>query len=180
MKRILVAIDMQNDFISGSLGSPEARAIVEPAVQKIRETADDPEAEIFATKDSHGPDYLRTAEGRKLPVPHCVRGTGGWEFNPEIAAALPVRTVVVEKPTFGSSALASFLRGKASERGGADLKIEIIGLCTDVCVVSNALILKAVLPEAEIAVVADCCAGTSPERHAAALATMESCQIDVS
>lgn len=179
MKRILVVIDMQNDFINGSLGSSDAEAVVAPTVRKIREYASDPEASVFATMDSHGEDYLQTAEGKGLPVPHCVKGTYGWELHPDVKDALPKEAVVVGKPTFGSYALVSALIGKASEKGGADLDVEIVGLCTDVCVISNALMIKAALPEARIRVCPDCCAGTSKEAHEAALTAMRSCQIGV-
>ena len=179
MKKVLVVVDMQNDFVDGALGSEYAAGIVPEAVKKIREYAEDPGTLIYATMDTHGNDYLQTAEGRKLAVPHCVKGTEGRELNQEIAKALPERTVIVEKPAFGSTALAAFLQGEALEKGGADLDIAMLGLCTDICVVSNALILKAALPEARISVFQYCCAGTTPEKHLAALEVMRSCQINI-
>ena len=170
MKKLLVVIDMQNDFIDGSLGTPEALAIVEAVKEKIR--AYPPEA-VFATMDTHGPDYLSTQEGRNLPVEHCIRGTDGWRIRPELAELLE-GAAVFEKPTFGSTRLAETIRGLEGVE-----EIELIGLCTDICVVSNALLLKAFMPEVKIRVDAACCAGVTPEKHSAALETMRSCQIEV-
>ena len=161
---------MQNDFIDGSLGTPEAVAIVDAAKDKIRSY---PAGDIFATMDTHGPDYLSSQEGRNLPVEHCIKGTDGWRIRPDIAA-LPGEAAIFEKPTFGSVRMAEAV--KEIE----DLEeIEPIGLCTDICVVSNALLLKAALPEVKISVDANCCAGVTPEKHLAALETMRSCQIEV-
>ena len=173
MKQFLVVVDMQNDFITDALGTVEAREILGKAVEKIRAFPGD----IFVTLDTHGPDYLNTAEGRKLPVTHCVRGTKGWELHPAVADALAGKPVTtVEKPTFGSTALPGMLESAAD---GEDFSVTMIGLCTDICVVSNALLLKAFFPEKRIAVDPACCAGVTPELHRAALATMRSCQIDV-
>ena len=161
---------MQNDFIDGSLGTPEAVAIVDAAKDKIRSY---PAGDIFATMDTHGPDYLSSQEGRNLPVEHCIKGTDGWRIRPDIAA-LPGEAAIYEKPTFGSVRMAEAV--KEIE----DLEeIELIGLCTDICVVSKALLLKAALPEVKISVDANCCAGVTPEKHLAALETMRSCQIEV-
>ena len=173
--RFLIVVDMQKDFIDGSLGTAEAVAIVPAAARRIRE-ARAAGWTVIATLDTHGEDYMDTAEGRKLPVRHCIRGSEGWRLNPEIAAALD-GCLLLEKPTFASVRLPEVVRGQARE--GARLTVELIGLCTDICVVSNALLLKAHFPEADIAVRADCCAGVTPARHAAALETMASCQIDV-
>jgi len=173
MRHFLIVVDMQNDFITGSLGTAEAQAIVGAAAEKIR-TFD---GAIFVTFDTHGPDYLNTAEGKKLPVEHCIRGTGGWDLDPAVAAALEGRDFTpVEKPTFGSVRLPALLAEAAGEE---DFSIELIGLCIDICVVSNTLLLKAHFPEKEIAVDASCCAGVTPEAHRAALDTMRSCQIDI-
>ena len=132
---------------------------------------------MFATLDTHFDDYMDTAEGKKLPVPHCIKGTDGWDFDDAVAAALaPKGFIAVEKHTFGSTYLPELIREAAR---GEDFSIELIGLCTDICVVSNALILKAHFPEAPIAVDSACCAGVTPEKHEAALETMRSCQIDV-
>ncbi len=173
MKRFLVVVDMQKDFVDGALGSAEAVAIVHAAAEKIRGF----DGEIFATLDTHFDNYMETAEGRKLPVPHCIKGSDGWQFNADIAAALEGRNYTpVEKLTFGSTALPGLISKSA---GNDTVSIELIGLCTDICVVSNALILKACFPEAQISVDASCCAGVTPEKHNAALETMRSCQIDI-
>ena len=173
MKKFLVIVDMQKDFVDGALGSKEACAIVPAAVRKIR-TFD---GGIFATLDTHFENYMETAEGRKLPVPHCIKDTEGWELDKDIAAALKGKDYVpVEKNTFGSVDLPELI-GRAAD--GEEFSIELIGLCTDICVVSNALLLKANFPEAAIAVDEKCCAGVTPEKHEAALETMRSCQIDI-
>lgn len=163
---------MQNDFISGALGTPEAAAIVDQAAEVIEAYA--PE-EVIATRDTHGEDYLTTQEGRNLPVVHCVKGTEGWQLHPKIEAALR-GAAVVDKPSFGSVELARRLAGLAGEK---ELEITLLGLCTDICVVSNALLLKAFLPEAKLRVLASCCAGATPESHKAALDTMRMCQIEI-
>ena len=170
MKKILIVIDMQNDFIDGALGTKEAEAIVENVKAKIKTY---PKGAVYATMDTHGPDYLTTQEGRNLPVEHCIRGTAGWWIRPDIAELLEGARIY-EKPTFGSTRLAEDLKAiKGLE------EIEIIGLCTDICVVSNALLIKATLPEVKISVDASCCAGVTPAKHDAALKTMRSCQITV-
>ena len=172
MRRILAVIDMQNDFIDGSLGTPEAQAIVPAVAAKIRSYS---RADVFATKDTHPENYLETQEGRHLPVLHCVRETEGWNIRPEIAELLDPAQVF-EKPTFGSLALADELSRIAEEE---EIEIELCGLCTDICVVSNALLLKACMPEVRICVDPACCAGVTPEKHLAALETMRSCQIEI-
>ena len=173
MKNFLIIVDMQKDFVDGALGSAEAQKIVPAAVKKIREF----DGEILATFDTHFDNYSDTAEGRKLPVPHCVRGTDGWALNAEIADALNSKGfTAVEKYTFGSKDLPALIKEKA---GDDAFSVMLIGLCTDICVVSNALLLKASFPEAEISVDAACCAGVTPSLHDAALATMKSCQIDI-
>ena len=172
MRKILVVIDMQNDFIDGSLGTAEAQAIVGQVKEKIRSY----EAEnIFATRDTHGAEYLQTSEGRHLPVEHCIRGTKGWEIRENIAGEMP-KAVIVDKPTFGSVKLAGLLK-EVSEK--EEIQVELVGLCTDICVVSNALLLKAYMPEVRILVDSSCCAGVTPGSHEAALATMRMCQIEV-
>ncbi|MBQ9847801.1 MAG: cysteine hydrolase [Clostridia bacterium] len=172
MERILIVVDIQNDFVDCSLGTKEAQEIIEPACEKIKSF----DGHIFVTLDTHGENYLETAEGRKLPVEHCIKGTKGFELNERIASVLNGKDVtVVEKPSFGSLELPRLIR----ERFGDDIAVEMIGLCTDICVISNALILKANFPEAEISVIEGCCAGVTPEKHKAALETMKSCQINV-
>ena len=174
MKKILLVIDMQNDFIDGALGTPEAVAIVENVKAKIRSY---PKEDVFATRDTHTALYMDTQEGRNLPVPHCIRDTNGWEIRPDIAELI-FPDHVVDKPTFGSTQLAKLMEilERREEEG---IEIEIIGLCTDICVVSNALLIKATLPETPISCDASCCAGVTPEKHKAALETMQSCQINI-
>lgn len=171
MRKILVVIDMQNDFIDGALGTPEARAIVEAVKAKIGTYPADC---IYATRDTHGEDYMETSEGRHLPISHCMQGSQGWQLRKEIADAMP-QAVILDKPTFGSLKLAELL---ARENEKEKLEIELVGLCTDICVVSNALLLKAWMPEVPIRVDASCCAGVTPESHEAALVTMRMCQIE--
>ncbi len=170
MRKILVVVDMQNDFIDGALGTPEAVAIVENVKDKIRSYDN---KDIFVTMDTHETDYLNTQEGRNLPVEHCIRGTEGWQIRDDIAELLD-GAAVYEKPTFGSVTLADDIAEIASRR---DIEIEVIGLCTDICVVSNALLLKAKMPEVKISVDPACCAGVTTESHEAALKTMQMCQI---
>lgn len=172
MRKILLVIDMQNDFINGALGTSEAEAIVGRVAEEIRKY---PTENVIATRDTHTENYLNTQEGWKLPVVHCVRGTPGWELHPEIAAALK-GAAVIDKPTFGSKELAEKLF-LLSEQD--DLEVTLAGLCTDICVVSNALLIKAFLPETPVRVIADCCAGVTPESHQSALNTMRMCQIEI-
>lgn len=172
MRRILVVVDMQNDFIDGALGTKEAVQIVDPVIQKIKEYD---VKDIYATRDTHGTDYLSTQEGKNLPVEHCIKGTKGWKIREEIADLLE-GAVIVDKPTFGSFELAELL---SKENEKEELEIELVGLCTDICVVSNALLLKAKMPEIKISVDESCCAGVTVESHKAALETMKMCQISV-
>lgn len=173
MKNILVVIDMQNDFIDGALVSEKASAIVDSVAEKITRH----NGMIFATLDTHFEDYLSTAEGKRLPVVHCVKGTHGWQLNGKIAAALQGKDcITVEKHTFGSLELAEEIKAAC---GDENPRIELVGLCTDICVISNALILKASFPESNIVVDSKCCAGISEKLHNDALLTMESCQIDI-
>ena len=173
MKRLLVVVDIQQDFVDGALGTAEAVAIIENAAKKIREF----DGEIFVTYDTHFENYMNTAEGAKLPVPHCIKGTAGWELNTTIAEALADKKyTAVEKITFGSTELPKLVKDAV---GDEDFDVTLIGLCTDICVVSNALILKANFPEKEVYVDAACCAGVTVDTHNAALATMKMCQINV-
>lgn len=174
-RKMLIVVDMQNDFIDGALGTKEAEAIVPAAAERIRQAVAAGE-EIYATLDTHGADYAVTQEGIRLPVPHCIRGTQGWELRKEIREALGGCTLV-EKPTFGSIRLPEIIREKGEP--DADTAIELLGLCTDICVVVNALLLKTAFPEAKLRVNSACCAGVTPEKHRAALETMASCQIDI-
>lgn len=183
MKDILIVVDMQNDFVNGALGSSAAAAIV-PRVAARIELAAAAGAQVIFTLDTHDGDYMSTHEGKLLPVPHCIKGQQGWLPVAEIAqAALKCGSAeTIEKPCFGSMELARRLADRAAEAGcreGKGMKIELCGLCTDICVVSNALILRAALPEADICVAAALCAGVTPARHEAALEVMRSCQIAV-
>ncbi len=165
MKKTLIVIDMQNDFIDMALGTAEAVAIVPNVKRKIAEYAKN-NNEIIFTRDTHSEQYLETPEGKMLPVPHCIKGTKGWE----IADGLYVEgSKIIDKPNFG---------WPNWDKEHLEC-VEIVGLCTDICVVSNALILKACFPDALISVDATCCAGVTPESHRAALATMKMCQIDI-
>ena len=168
---ILVVIDMQNDFIDGALGTPEAEAIVPNVVDKIKNF----NGLVLATRDTHSGDYLQTQEGRMLPVEHCIRGTYGWEIRDEIAELL--ESGPIDKPTFGSETLGKVL--KEFHKSQTINSITLVGLCTDICVISNALLIKASLPEVPICVDATCCAGVTPESHENALKAMEACQIRI-
>lgn len=172
MRKLLIVIDMQNDFIDAALGTKEAQAIVEAVKEKILSY---PADNIIATMDTHFENYMETQEGKYLPVPHCIKGSDGWKIRPEIAELL-AGAKIYEKPTFGSTALAADLKALSDKE---EIELELIGLCTDICVVSNALLLKAFMPEVTISVDAACCAGVTPEKHLAALETMRSCQIQV-
>ncbi len=172
MRKILLVIDMQNDFIDGALGTAEAEAIVERVTEEIKKY---PASDIIATRDTHGENYLDTQEGRNLPIPHCVKGTQGWELQPEIADALGT-AAIIDKPTFGSTELVHRL---AQMSQGDELELTLVGLCTDICVVSNALLIKAALPETPVRVIESCCAGVTPESHRAALGTMKMCQVKI-
>lgn len=171
MEKILIIVDMQKDFVDGSLGTKEAQAIV-PAVKEKIENFD---GDIIFTKDTHGKDYMNTQEGQNLPVPHCIKGTPGHEIINELQPYVKKALAVFEKETFGSRKLANFLKELHKEKGIES--IELIGLCTDICIVSNALLIKAFLPEVPILADSNCCAGVTPEKHESALETMRSCQI---
>ena len=179
MAEILVVVDMQNDFVSGVLGTQEAFDIVPNVVGRVVDALNRGETVLF-TRDTHEPDYLSTQEGKHLPVPHCIRGTEGWEIIPQLQeyAAHPI-----DKPTFGSQSLGTLLKARDEDlrrQGQPGIeKVTFIGVCTDICVVSNALLLKAALPEADFIVNGALCAGVTPQKHEAALETMRSCQIEV-
>ncbi len=173
MKHFLIVVDIQNDFVNGALGTKEAEKIIVPACEKIKSF----DGEIFVTYDTHFADYLTTAEGVKLPVTHCIKGTVGWQLNGDIQNALDGKNyTAVEKLTFGSVELPELIKEAAGEE---DFDITIIGLCTDICVVSNALILKASFYDKNIIVDKNCCAGVTLDSHNAALTTMQMCQIEV-
>lgn len=173
--KTLIVIDVQNDFITGALGSKEAVNIL-PNIKKKIEAYIDAGDEVIFTRDTHGEAYLDTNEGKHLPIPHCIKGTDGWQIVKEIDRP---ECEHIDKPTFGYIGW-TFLRDGARVMGTRSLsEVEIVGVCTDICVISNALILKACFPEINITVDASCCAGVTPESHHAALATMKSCQINV-
>lgn len=172
MRKLLIVIDVQNDFVDGALGTKEAMDIIPNVVKKIKEY---PIEDIIATRDTHEHGYLNTLEGRHLPVEHCIYGTDGWQLAPEIKVLLK-GAEIIDKPTFGSTTLVDIVK---LINDSEPVEIEMIGLCTDICVISNALLLKAALPDTEITVDSSCCAGVNPELHAAALRVMESCQVNV-
>ena len=201
-RRYLIVVDMQKDFIDGSLGTEEAQSIVEKVKEKILSY---PKDRVYATLDTHGEDYLSTQEGKMLPVPHCIKGTEGWGLHPMLKDLI-LPDHFFEKGSFGSLQLAESMRtlftkqvieeatmakntgnikdtveirGDAEIGAYPDFTIELVGLCTDICVVSNALLLKAFLPEIPISVDSSCCAGVTKEKHLAALETLRSCQIEV-
>lgn len=171
MTKVLVVVDMQNDFIDGSLGTKEAIAILPAVLAKIKNY----DGEIFYTKDTHKQDYLHTNEGKNLPVQHCIKGTDGWRLNADVEKlCIDKRATGVEKTTFGAASLPGILANRFHD--GID-EIELVGICTDICVISNALLLKAHFPEAEIKVDASCCAGVTPKSHDNAIEAMEKCHI---
>ncbi len=179
MNHVLVVVDMQKDFIDGALGTSEAIAIVDKVVQKI-ENWDGP---VYATRDTHTEAYLNTLEGKNLPVVHCVRGTEGWQIEPKVAAALEKKGAeVVDKPTFGSMELARMILGDNMgfhDDSGPVAEVQLIGLCTGICVISNALLLKAAMPNVPVKVDASCCACVTPESHSTALEAMKLCQVEI-
>jgi nicotinamidase-related amidase len=176
MNKLLVVVDMQNDFIAGVLGTKEAEQIVEAVVNKLKLYEENGDSIIF-TRDTHAKEYLETQEGRNLPVKHCVKGTKGWEINQSIEKACEIsKYKSYEKVTFGSSELAKDIMNGVYQNIN---EIELVGLCTDICVISNALLIKAFLPEVPITVDAKCCAGVTPESHRNALEAMKVCQVNV-
>lgn len=166
--KYLIVVDMQTDFIDGSLGTPEAVAILPYVKEKIENF----DGKVLFTRDTHAPDYLTTQEGRNLPVEHCIKGTDGWQIHPSLE---PLRkTDAIDKPTFGSTALMELLK-----KEGDVESLEFIGLCTDICVISNAMLAKANFLEIPVTVDAKCCAGVTPASHKNALEAMKMCQIKI-
>lgn len=176
MYKILVVIDMQNDFISGSLGTKEAQAIVPKVVEKIKAYQEKGYRVIY-TRDTHTEEYLQTAEGKKLPVKHCIMGEWGWQLEKSLQEGLAEDAMIIDKETFGSTELAQKIKALGEKQ--PELEIELVGLCTDICVISNALLIKAFMPEVAISVDSSCCAGVTPESHENALKAMTMCQIDI-
>ncbi len=167
--KLLVVVDMQKDFVDGALGTPDAQAIVDNVVEKVKKEKE-AGSQIIFTMDTHEANYLETVEGKNLPVEHCIRETDGWKLIPQLRP-LTADTKIIQKPTFGSTQLSYLVA-----IGDYD-EIELIGLCTDICVISNALLLKATVPETPIIVDASCCAGVTPQSHKNALEAMKMCQI---
>ncbi len=173
MKKILIVVDMQKDFVDGALGTKEAVSIVDNVVKKIEEFQGD----IIVTYDTHAENYLETQEGKNLPVPHCIVDTEGWALDSKVQEALDKKAYkAIKKPTFGSTELPQYIK---TNYNPDEIEIELIGLCTDICVVSNALLMKANFLETKVSVDASCCAGVTPETHKAALTTMKMCQVNV-
>lgn len=170
MRKVIVVIDMQNDFIDGALGSKEAQVMLPHLVAKLEREKD---ALLIFTQDTHSKNYMETQEGRNLPVPHCIKPEKGWEIAPSLQPFVKMAAAVIEKPAFGSLELP-----KAVAKLQPD-EVELVGLCTDICVISNAMILKAAFPELPVAVDASCCAGVTPASHDNALQAMKMCQVDV-
>ena len=180
--KLLIVVDMQKDFIDGALGTPEAVAIVDNVVKRIKNSENEL---ILFTKDTHQDDYLNTAEGKKLPVPHCIENTAGWNINESVfdawrknsstvhIAELPDNTFL--KPVFGSVEMVKFRESRKQDI----TEIEILGLCTDICVISNAIMIKNFMPDIKISVNSACCAGVTPQSHTEALNVMKMCHIDV-
>ena len=169
-KNVLVVVDMQKDFIDGALGTSEAAQIVDNVAEMIKGF----DGEVVFTRDTHFDNYLETQEGKKLPVPHCIKGSDGWQIDKKLEALRLDEKKVFDKLTFGSVELADYLKSLASLEC-----VTLIGLCTDICVISNALLIKANLPEVTIRVVERCCAGVTPESHKNALEAMKMCQVEV-
>ena len=180
--KVLIVVDMQKDFIDGTLGTPEAVAIVDNVVKRIESSKDEL---ILFTQDTHQEDYLNTSEGKKLPIPHCIENTPGWQINESVLCAwrsnsntinMPeLQDNIFTKPVFGSIKMLTFLESRK-----ADItEIEILGLCTDICVLSNAIMIKNFMPDIKIMVNSACCAGVTPQSHSEALNIMKMCHIDV-
>ena len=168
MAKALIVVDMQNDFVTGPLGTPEAREMLPRLVKKLEDIEAEGAVDVIFTQDTHSENYLDTQEGRNLPVVHCVKKTAGWEIVPELQKFTKRAKAVVEKKTFGSTRLPSLIKPYEV--------IEFAGVCTDICVVSNALLIKSFYPEQRVQVDASCCAGTTPEAHREALNVMRNCQ----
>lgn len=180
--KFLIVIDAQNDFVTGSLGSETAQQVVNNIVRRVKKAKGLNETVIF-TRDTHYNNYFNTLEGRKLPVQHCVKDTSGWCLIPELSSAIQIHPHIVDKETFGVSDWPEIIRKYSPYdldfNAKKNCEFTIIGFDTDICVISNALILRACFPNARITVIKNCCAGSSPENHEAALMVMKRCQIDV-
>lgn len=174
--KLLVVIDMQKDFIDGVLGNNETAAVAAPVAEKIKAyKAENPDVPVIYTMDTHYENYMDTLEGKNLPVPHCIENTEGWQLDKQVAEVIGEDAVMVKKLTFGAIDLPDIIK----EKFGTPDSIELIGVCTDICVISNAMLLKAAFPNVPIAVDAKCCAGVAVESHNNALSAMKVCQIEV-
>lgn len=173
MKRAFIVIDMQKDFVGGCLGSKEAQAIVNPMVEAVKDEAAKTDVEILFTRDTHQENYMETQEGKNLPVPHCIEGSDGWEIIDELQQFIGEETKIFNKPTFGSVELASYLKNESFD------EVTFVGVCTGICVISNAMLAKAYMPETKVNVIGDLCACVSKESHKTALEAMKLCQINV-
>lgn len=179
MKKVLVVVDMQKDFIDGALGTQEAVAIVPHVVEKIEEAKKN-HIDIYVTLDTHTEDYLNTQEGANLPVPHCIKHTKGWALDSNIQAVMDSSMyTAIEKGAFGSPDLAQQVKALYEAHHEEGVEVELVGVCTDICVITNALLIKAAAPEVKISVDASCCAGVTPASHQTALEAMKMCQIAV-
>ncbi len=171
MTKALIVVDMQNDFITGALGTKEAQEMLPRLVEKLEKVVAQKSADILFTQDTHKENYLETQEGKNLPVVHCIKNTAGWEIVPELQKFIPKAKAVIEKKTFGSTRLPTLLKPYE--------EVEFVGVCTDICVVSNALLLKAFYPEQVVSIDASCCAGVNPKSHIEALNVMKMCQCEI-
>ena len=175
--KILIVVDMQNDFIDGALGTKEAQLIVPAVRAKVKQYEQDADSAIIYTRDTHFADYLYSQEGKNLPVEHCIQYTHGWQINPDVYI---FGSPIIDKKSFGYVDWSEALINKLVVGNLADIEsIELVGLCTDICVISNAMILKAIFPEVPITVDSTCCAGVTPESHTNALNAMKMCQINI-
>ena len=173
--KVLIVIDMQKDFTTGALGKPETAAVVGNVAEYITKFRNEnKDGKLIATLDTHNEDYMNTQEGKKLPVPHCIRGTDGWMLEDAVENALGENCIKLEKITFGAVDL-PFAVGRDENIEA----IQLVGVCTDICVISNAMILKAAFPEVPIRIIADCCAGVTPDTHNNALEAMKMCQMEI-
>lgn len=180
--KILIMIDMQNDFLTGVLGNQQTAAVVPAVCEKVKRYLAENKAPLIYTMDTHAENYLSTQEGRNLPVTHCIRGSYGWQLDDSLKAITdgqPDRTVKIEKVTFGAETLPRCVKDISLKYGGEIEEIELVGVCTDICVISNAMLLKAFFPETLITVDSKCCAGVTPQSHQNALEAMKMCHIRV-
>lgn len=171
MARAVIVVDMQNDFVTGVLGTAEAREMLPRLVKKLEDIIAEDSADLFFTQDTHKADYLNTQEGKNLPVVHCIKGSDGWEIVPELKPFTKHAKMIIEKKSFGTTRLPTLLKPYST--------VEFVGVCTDICVVSNALLVKAFYPETAIVIDAGCCAGVTPEGHRHAIETMRACQCKI-